>query len=85
LIFVSSNASALDMRQSDKQLHFAVSYGATLTMYHFTKNKWIAGLSTLGVGALKELLDKDKTDSWDDLSADALGVGLGIAVINIEF
>jgi len=75
----------LDLRQPDKELHVAVSYGLNMTIYHFTKNLWISSLSTLGIGILKEITDKDHSDSWEDFQADVLGTGLSAIVLSIEF
>ena len=76
----------------DKALHFGISGAITLVGYGvykaglgFSENqaKVAAFLTTLAVGAAKELTD-DKF-SWKDMAADTAGAGAAIMVLQIKF
>ena len=75
---LSFNALALD---KDKQLHFGVStaIGAGAQVYH--DNVLKSGLSCMGVGVAKEVIDEIDYGGFDekDLIADAIGCAVGIS------
>ncbi len=72
-----SQACALDWKESDKQLHFTVSSGISAVVYRATGSAWSSLGVCLGAGFAKEL---DGKFSLEDMQADAIGCGVGLAV-----
>ena len=74
------------MMTLDKQLHFAVSYGLTLSLALFLTVP-VAALIVLAIGALKEAFDYfhplSHTADWMDFAADACGVAVACTVLKV--
>ena len=72
------------MMSLDKQLHFAVSYGLTLSLAFFLTVP-VAALIVLAIGALKEAYDYYRplshTADWMDFVADACGVAVACTLL----
>jgi hypothetical protein len=74
------------MMSLDKQLHFAVSYGLTLSLAFFLTVP-VAALIVLAIGALKETFDYFRpltyTADWMDFAADACGVAVACTLLKV--
>ena len=76
----------------DKIVHFAVSYTLTYNSYNYLKNKMpkrrtkvCSSLIAIGIGMSKEIIDHKwrKGHETGDIIAD--GVGIGFAILTIDF
>ena len=83
-----------DFIPQDKLLHFSTCYiissTTTSLVYNITDNRKKAVmygiLTSVVVGGLKELHDRDHGDSdWNDMGANVIGGTLGSIVVVIEF
>ena len=74
------------MMTLDKQLHFAVSYGLTLSLA-LCLTVPVAALIVLAIGALKEAFDYfhplSHSADWMDFAADACGVAVACTVLKV--
>ncbi|MBI4530763.1 MAG: hypothetical protein HY709_04505 [Candidatus Latescibacteria bacterium] len=78
----------------DKALHFSISAGLVGALYQgdrhvfgmsIGRSRWVASLSTLTVGALKEVRDRyhpGSTASLRDLAADSAGILIGMLLFS---
>jgi uncharacterized protein YfiM (DUF2279 family) len=78
----------------DKVLHLSISAGLVGALYHGNRrvfdmsvgrSRWVASLSTLTVGALKEVRDRyhpKSTASLRDLAADSAGILIGVLLFS---
>jgi putative lipoprotein len=84
LTLMATSATAVDLRERDKLLHFAGSAALSTLTYIITDDAKTAIAVGLGVGLAKELYDSRKGGtgfSKDDLVADTLGVAAGMGLM----
>jgi hypothetical protein len=81
-ILLSSNATAFNWEESDKQKHIAVSTGIATLTYGATNSAWMSMGACVGAGLAKELYDKHDYGEFSssDMQANAIGCGVGMAL-----
>lgn len=81
LLFAASS-NAMDLGESDKQLHLTTSAGIASITYQLTESAWASAGACIVSGFAKELYDKHDYGRFspEDMQANAIGCGIGLAI-----
>ena len=83
MLLMVQNALAVDLGQSDKQKHIAVSTAISSTIKSYTGNNSYAFVGCLATGAMKEVYDSTQDNNRfdeEDMLANLIGCGVGLPI-----